>query len=194
MDRTEAQEEHITGSVTYRRGNFAEKPRQSSAAEGSASGWVTTDVAAVALGVSPRTVREYIQVGRLEAKSEGTGVNKRWLVSIDAVQGLREERQTFAARSRERREDAAAVLGTEESAAETAEVFREMIVRLEARTAEAADARARLELTERAESTLREDLERERRRADVLELEADQLRARLEEARLSWWRRFFGFR
>ena len=148
----------------------------------------------MALGVSPRTVREYIQVGRLEAEPEGTGVNKRWLVSIDAVQGLREERQTFAARSRERREDAAAVLGTEESAAETAEVFREMIVRLEARTAEAADARARLELTERAERTLREDLERERRRADVLKLEADQLRERLEEARLSWWRRFFGFR
>jgi hypothetical protein len=42
-----------------------------------------------------------------------------------------------------------------------------------------------LELTEMAESTLREQLERERERADRLEEE-------LRDARRPWWRRMFG--
>ena len=60
----------------------------------------------------------------------------------------------------------------------------------------------RLELTERTESTMREererliaDLVRERERADQVELEARWLRAALEEARKPerpWWRRMFG--
>lgn len=61
-------------------------------------------------------------------------------------------------------------------------------------------AEGRLELAERAETTLRaererllEDLKQERQKADALQEEADQLRAELGEARLSWWRRFFGF-
>jgi hypothetical protein len=37
------------------------------------SGWVTTEVAAAALRVSPRTVRDYIRSGVLEAKSEVNG-------------------------------------------------------------------------------------------------------------------------
>ncbi len=48
-------------------------------------------------------------------------------------------------------------------------------------------SRGRLELTEKAESTLREALERERERADRLEA---QLAAEL--AQRSWWRRLFG--
>ncbi len=46
-------------------------------------------------------------------------------------------------------------------------------------------AQARTELTEKAESTLRDQLERERERADRLEAE-------LREARRGWWRRTFG--
>lgn len=52
----------------------------------------------------------------------------------------------------------------------------------------------RLELTERTESTLREQLEHERERADQAELEARQLRGMLEEVRKPerpWWRRVF---
>ena len=48
------------------------------------------------------------------------------------------------------------------------------------------------ELQAVAESTLRESLDRERQRADALELEAGQLRADLERSRLPWWRRWFG--
>jgi hypothetical protein len=50
----------------------------------------------------------------------------------------------------------------------------------------------RLELTEVAESTLKERLERERDRADAAETEARALREELERAKRSWWRRLFG--
>ena len=40
------------------------------------SGWVTTKVAARSLRVDPRTVRKYIKQGKLEAVSEGEGVEK----------------------------------------------------------------------------------------------------------------------
>jgi predicted RNase H-like nuclease (RuvC/YqgF family) len=53
-------------------------------------------------------------------------------------------------------------------------------------------AQARAELTELAESTLREQLERERERADQERERAEQLEAELKEVRRSWWRRFFG--
>jgi hypothetical protein len=58
--------------------------------------------------------------------------------------------------------------------------------------------KARLELTEVAESTLREQLERERQRADQEHREREQtqeeartLRKELEEARRPWWRKLF---
>ena len=47
------------------------------------SGWVKTRVAAEALGVDPRTVRAYIGRGDLVARSEGKGIQKTYLVSID---------------------------------------------------------------------------------------------------------------
>jgi hypothetical protein len=51
----------------------------------------------------------------------------------------------------------------------------------------------RLELTAQAESTLREQLERERGRADRLEERAEQLRDELEAARSKgFWSRLFG--
>jgi hypothetical protein len=53
-------------------------------------------------------------------------------------------------------------------------------------------SRGRLELTEKAESTLREQLERERERADKERERAEQLQAELDDARRPWWRRIFG--
>ncbi len=38
------------------------------------SGWITRQVAAKSLGVSPRTVRWHIERGNLGAKPEGEGV------------------------------------------------------------------------------------------------------------------------
>jgi chromosome segregation ATPase len=53
-------------------------------------------------------------------------------------------------------------------------------------------SRGRIELTEKAESTLRDALERERERADAERERADKLQAELDRARLPWYRRLFG--
>ena len=152
-------------------------------------GWVTTRVAAKALGVKPRQVRNYIAEGELEYKAEGEGVNKAYLVSIDSVNELREKRNSAGMQPRQRRRTSPEAL----DAAATAEILEGLTARLEARAKEIGELRARLELTSQAESTLREererllaDLERERERADRLEEE-------LRGARRGWLRRFFGF-
>ena len=152
------------------------------------SGWVTTDVAAKALGVSPRTVRRYIDRGDLAGRVEEEGITKAWLVSIDSLQALRDRRGN-GGRDRVESAEVTAVADS------LADVVDRMSVRLEAKTAEAADARARLELTERAESTLREERDRvrqelgaERVRREQAERERDRLAeelAALREARES---------
>jgi hypothetical protein len=58
-------------------------------------------------------------------------------------------------------------------------VLREAIERLEARTAEAAELKARLELMAQAESSLREALEQERARTNKLEAELREARSLL---------------
>ncbi len=162
------------------------------------SGWTTTKAAAKALGVTRRTVQEYVRKGELKAFAEGEGVAKKYYVSVDSLATLRERRRHEAKEAPDLA-DVSSSAETSEKPGEgrreaLGEVLRRAIERLETRTAEAADLRARLELTEKAESTLRESLDRERERADALQLEKDRLRTELEEARLSWWRRFFGFR
>jgi hypothetical protein len=142
-------------------------------AEGSASGgWTNTTTAGKALGVSPRTVQTYIRKGLLQGKVEGDGVRRTWYVSIDSLNALRAQRLA---------EDSAETF-PEGSAGQVAEGIAEAMQNISERLAEeaarAAEYRVRLELTERAESTLREDLQRERERADRLEGE----RARREQA------------
>jgi hypothetical protein len=60
------------------------------------SGWVSTQQAARALGISPRTVRWHIEQGNLKAKLEGEGIKRHWLVSIDSLQAYRDTRRTTA--------------------------------------------------------------------------------------------------
>jgi Helix-turn-helix domain len=181
------------------------------------SGWVTTEVAAAALRVSPRTVREYIRSGDLKAKSEGEGVTKRWLVSIEAVQTLRDRRGTSGEMPRSRRDTAVGDL----IAAANAVDIGELVAALRNLEHRLGRAEARAELTERAESTLREererllsDLTRERERAaqeqaraeevqrdaeqfirerEEAQEEARRLREELEAERSKgFWRRLFG--
>lgn len=152
-------------------------------ATGGGSGWTTTKTAAKALGVSRRMVQEYVRRGDLEAIVEGEGVSKTYYVSIDSLNALRDRRKSETKDA----QPFADVSWENESPAKPREVFgetlRQVIERLEVRTAEAADLRVRLELTAQAESTLREALERERLRAEQERDRADRLEAELREIR-----------
>ena len=160
--------------------------RPESADTSGESGWITTEVAAKAVRVSPRTIRRYIGQGKLRAKQQGEGVNRTWLVSVDSLHALRASRTI----EEESPEDVRA----EDS---IADVFRELAARLELRAAEAAELRTRLELTERAQSTREEDRRRaledlaeERRRREEAERERDELRQELEQITprsRPWW-------
>ncbi len=147
------------------------------------SGWTTTAAAAKALGVSPRTVRLYIERGELSGKLE-EGTDKRiWLVSIDSLNTLRARRGTGGT--------------VPESSPEIAETvpdaMRDLALRLESRAAEAAELRTRLELTAQTQSTveqerkrLEEALAREQERAEKLQEELEVERSK------GFWRRLFG--
>ena len=188
----------------------------------SETGWVTTDVAAKAVRVSPRSIRRYIDQGKLQAKPQGEGVRREWLVSVDSIHALRASRTNEG--------DVPDVSPGVEPVDSIADVVREMSARLESRAEEAAELRVRLELTERAQSTLEDErrqavqeLEQERRRREEAEQEREDLRRELQalkEARESsqtadeesqsveprsatgetqegaerrpWWRRVFG--
>ena len=135
-------------------------------AEGS-SGWVNTDVAAEALDVSARSVRNYILNGALVARKEKEGINERYVVSVDSLHALRDQRKQEGKLQARRRRASRQSEPTTESAAEevrktAVDMMRETLTSLEMHMAQNAELRARLELTERAESTLREELERER--------------------------------
>jgi Helix-turn-helix domain len=158
------------------------QPRPDLADSSSESGWITTEVAARAVRVSPRTIRRYIDQGKLEARPQGEGVRREWLVSVDSLHALRASRSFPEGGPRtDRAEDAATTTDS------IADVLREMAARLERRAEEAAELRVRLELTERAQSTLEderrqalEDLEEARRRQEEIERERDELRRELE--------------
>jgi chromosome segregation ATPase len=157
--------------------------------EGS-SGWVTTDVAAEALGVSARSVRNYILDGALIARKEKEGINERYVVSVDSLHALRDQRKQEgklqARRRRASRQSEATTEGAAEVVRKTAvDMLRETLTSLEMHMAQNAELRVRLELTGGAESTLREELERERqerleaqRRAGSLEQERSETQQR----------------
>jgi len=136
----------------------------------------TTDQAARILRVSPQRVRRLIAEGKLEAQR----VDDRWLIDARSVHSRLGERPP---RQPERPQEAT------ERAMELVEEVRALersLGRLE----------GRLELTERAESSVRE--ERDRLLSDLEEErnERRRLQAELDEARLAasrpWWRRIFG--
>jgi Helix-turn-helix domain len=188
---------------TEAHGELAADSAERSSAIPNESGWVTTEVAAAALRVSPRTIRDYINSGELQAKYEGEGVKKRWLVSIDAVHSLRDKRSASGEMPRGRRDTAVGDLIAAANAVDIGELVA-AVRDLEHRLGR---AEARAELTERAESSLREERERllsdlsrereraeqERKKAEEVQGEASRLREELEAERSKgFWRRLFG--
>jgi hypothetical protein len=153
----------------------------------SGSGWTTTKQAAKVLGVSRRSVQGYVGRGILEAREEGEGVNRRFLISIDSLNALVDRRRREADETAKFAEGSPQSEDTARAFANTGEGLSHLIERLEARTAEATELRIRLEIMERAQSTLGEeqakaleDLAEERRRREEAEAERDELRQRLE--------------
>jgi hypothetical protein len=155
------------------RGDTADTAREPTAP----SGWVSTQQAARALGISPRTVRWHIEQGNLDAKPEGEGVRRSWLVSIDSLQSFRDARQAAGDMPRSRRASAEA---PDIAAESLGNPIRELADRLAEEAARAAEYRVRLELTEQAASTVRAELEEERHRREAAERERDELRRMLE--------------
>jgi hypothetical protein len=137
------------------------------------AGWVTTQVAARSLAISPRTVRWHIEQGHIEAKPQGEGVRRSWLVSIDSLQAFRDARQRQGQSPGDFRE-------TQKSADIDAQPpgnpIRELADRLVEEASRASEFRVRLEISEKAASTLREELAEERRRREEAELERNDLR------------------
>lgn len=136
---------------------------------------MSTDVAAEVLGVSSRSVRNYILNRSLVARKETEGINEKYLISLESLYALRDRRKSRGKLAHNRR----ASSRSEGVAENTAEVVKETAVdmmrvtlaNLEAHIAKnaelrvaSAELRARLELSEGAESALREELEGERRR------------------------------
>ena len=144
------------------------------------SGWVTTKQAAKRLGVSRRSVQGYVGRGLLEAREEGEGVNRRFLISIDSLNFLVDRRRREADEAANFADTSPEVANAVTAFANTGEELRHLIERLEARTAEATELRIRLELTERAQSTLAEELAEANRRREEAELELAELRRRVD--------------
>ncbi len=175
--RSETEAAQLTAAAEeLSRGDNAAVARESADPEGE----VTTQQAARALGISPRTVRWHIEQGNLVARPEGEGVNRTWLVSISSLQALRDKRQAAGDMPRGYH---APAQGAEIAAESSGEAIRVLVERLEDAAARAAEFKVRLELSERAQSTLADELAEERRRREAAERERDDLRRRLEASR-----------
>jgi Helix-turn-helix domain len=140
------------------------------------AGWVTTQVAARSLGISPRTVRWHIEQGHIEAKPQGEGVRRSWLVSIDSLQAFRDARQRQGQSPGGFREEQQSA---DIAAQPPGNPIRELADRLVEEASRASEFRVRSEISEKAESTLREELAEERRRREEAERERDDLRREL---------------
>ena len=140
------------------------------------AGWVTTQVAARSLAISPRTVRWHIEQGHIEAKPQGEGVRRSWLVSIDSLQAFRDARQRQGQSPGGFRE---AQKSADIAAQPPGNPIRELADRLVEEASRASEFRVRLEISEKAASTLREELAEERRRREEAERERSDLRQKL---------------
>lgn len=127
--------------------------------------------AAKILQLTEGRIRQMLRAGELEGVPPEESGGRGWRIPMRAVHDR--ERPSRVERPQQAPEDAESVRG-----------YRD---RVEALQRELGRLEGRLELTEVTESTLREQLERERERADRLEAE-------LAESRRGFWSRLFGGR
>jgi hypothetical protein len=137
----------------------------------------SVDEAAKILKLTPGRIRQMLRGGELQGgvPPEESG-ERGWKIPMHAVHDrdrpARVERSPEAPESPERASDLEAEV-------------RELRYQLGL-------SRGRIEITEKAESTLRDALERERERADAERERAEKLQAELDRARLPWYRKLFG--
>jgi excisionase family DNA binding protein len=137
----------------------------------------TVPQAAKIIRVTDRAVRKWLAEGTLEGEQDGSG---RWHVPQRAVHARLENRPQRP------REGSSEPGGSPELAPEMLEIVRDLERRL-------GRAEARAELTERTESTLREERDRLLREREDAQEEARRLREQLEAERSrGFWRRLFG--
>jgi len=134
--------------------------------------YYTTGEAARILKVTDARVRQMLGASELEGTRDP--VSDRWRIPQRAVHVRLEQRRPS-------------------EAPRTSADAREWIERVAVLERELGRLEGRLQLTEEADSTLRDSLERERERADRLEERAEQLRGELEvERSKGFWARLFG--
>jgi excisionase family DNA binding protein len=139
----------------------------------------TTGQAARILRVTDRGVRKMIDRGELEAPQDERG---RYLIPQRAVHAMLEERR--AARVGE--------ISTEETS-RSAEEATELRERVEGLQRELGRLEGRLELTERTESTMREERERLEQLLEEERAERRRLQEQLDAERSrGFWQRLFG--
>jgi excisionase family DNA binding protein len=139
----------------------------------------TTGQAARILRVTDRGVRKMIDRGELEAHQDERG---RYLIPQRAVHAMLEERR--AARVGE--------IATEDTS-RSAEEATELRERVEGLQRELGRLEGRLELTERTESTMREERERLEQLLEEERAERRRLQEQLDAERSrGFWQRLFG--
>jgi hypothetical protein len=123
--------------------------------------------------ISDRRIRQMLQAGELEGMRDESG---RWHVAQHEVHRLMQERRQI----------------TPETPSDSPEKAAELLDRVFMLEREIGRLQGRLELEERAESTVREERDRLLEERDRERERADRLEAELSEARKGFWRRLFG--
>lgn len=142
----------------------------------------TAPQAARVLGLSDRRVRQMLEGGDLEGERDGSG---KWWIPQRAVHAALEDRGSPRSRGREQRaasrpDTAGEAPAATQRAPGGPESVRELVQRVESLSYRLGRSEARAELTEKAESTLREDRDRLARELEEERAERRRLVERLE--------------
>ncbi len=143
----------------------------------------TAPQAARILGLSDRRVRQMLEAGEMEGERDASG---KWWIPQRAVHAALEDRGSPRTRSREQRRAASGTGGAGEASAplqrapDGPESVRELVQRVESLSYRLGRSEAHAELTERAESTLREERDRLARELEEERAERRRLADRLE--------------
>jgi excisionase family DNA binding protein len=142
----------------------------------------SVDEAARILKLTPGRIRQMLRAGELEGIPPEDSGERGWKIPMHAVHD----------RDRPARVDRSGAT----EAPESPERLSDLEVEVRELRYQLGLSRGRIELTEKAESTLRDALERERERADAERERAEKLQAELDRAREDaarpWWRKMFG--